>query len=42
LEHIVSRPELIPPLKKQSVEYIKKHHDYIKVARQYESIYKQL
>lgn len=40
LEQLVTHPETIPLLKKQSVEYIRKHHDYIKVARQYEEFYK--
>lgn len=39
LENLVLHPELIPTLKKQSIEYINKHHDYIKVARQYEKLY---
>lgn len=33
LEHLVLHPELIPLLKRQSIEYISKHHDYIKVAK---------
>ncbi len=39
LERLVTCPEAIPSLKRQSVEYIRKHHDYIKVARQYEKFY---
>ncbi|WP_273531267.1 glycosyltransferase family 1 protein [Leyella lascolaii] len=39
LERLVLHPEMIPSLKRQSIEYIGKHHDYIKVARQYESLY---
>ena len=39
LENLVLHPEMIPILKKQSIEYINKHHDYIKVARQYEQLY---
>jgi len=39
LERLVTHPELVPLLKRQSVEYIRKHHDYIKVARQYEDFY---
>ena len=35
VEHLVLHPELIPTLKRQSVEYVRKHHDYLKVARQY-------
>lgn len=39
LERLVLHPETIPTLKKQSREYIRLHHDYIDVARQYESFY---
>lgn len=39
LEQLVLHPESIVPLKKQSVEYIRRHHDYIKVARQYIKAY---
>ena len=35
LEELILHPERIPELKLQSVEYVQKHHDYIKVARQY-------
>lgn len=35
LEELILHPERIPELKKQSVEYVRKHHDYIKVAKQY-------
>ena len=35
LEQLVLHPEAIPELKRQSVEYINRHHDYLKVARQY-------
>ena len=35
LEDLVLHPERIPELKRQSIEYVRKHHDYIKVARQY-------
>ena len=35
LEQLVLHPERIPHLKRQSIEYIKKHHDFIKVAMQY-------
>ena len=35
LEQLVLHPERIPELKRQSIEYIKKHHDFIKVAMQY-------
>lgn len=42
LEQLILHPERIPELKRQSVEYIKRHHDYIKVARQYEKFYSEL
>lgn len=43
LQHLVlNRFALIPKLKRQSVDYIKKHHDYIKVARRYEALYLSL
>ena len=35
LEQLVLHPERIPELKRQSIEYVRKHHDYLKVARQY-------
>ena len=42
LEHLVLHPELVPLLKQQSIEYISKHHDYIKVAERYEAFYQIL
>lgn len=42
LEKLVLHPEQLQELKRQSVEYIHKHHDYIKVARQYEQFYMSL
>ena len=42
VEQLVLHPERIPLLKLQSVEYIQRHHDYIKVARRYEKLYRQL
>ena len=39
LEKLVNHPERIGPLKRQSIEYIRRHHDYIKVAKQYEKLY---
>ena len=35
LEQLVLHPERIPALKRESIEYIKKHHDFKKVAMQY-------
>ena len=35
VREIALHPERIPQLKRDSVEYIRKHHDYVKVAQQY-------
>ena len=42
LEQLVLHTERIPLLKQQSIEYIKRHHDYIKVAREYEQLYSSI
>lgn len=42
LQQLIMHPERIAEMKRQSVEYIRRHHDYIKVARQYEEFYKSL
>lgn len=42
LKELVLHKERIPELKRQSVEYVRKHHDYMKVACQYEALYKAL
>ena len=39
LEQLVLHPERIATLKQQSQEYVTRHHDYLKVARQYEQLY---
>ena len=39
LEQLILHPERIPTLKQQSIEYARRHHDYIKVAKQYEEVY---
>jgi len=39
LEQLVLHPDHIPELKRQSREYIRRHHDYLKVAREYEAMY---
>jgi len=38
----VLHPERLPRLKQQSIEYISRHHDYLKVAAQYEALYEKL
>jgi len=35
LRHLALHKELIPDLSNQSMEYIRKHHHYVKVARKY-------
>ena len=42
LEQLVLHPERIPELKRQSIEYVQRHHDYLKVAKQYEKLYQEL
>lgn len=42
IEHLVLHPELIPQLKRDSLEYINRHHDYLKVAKKYSDLYSQL
>lgn len=42
LEELVLHPERLPELKRQSVAYIQKHHEHIKVARQYEQLYQRI
>lgn len=39
LERLVLHRDMIPSLRRQSVEYVAKHHDYRKVARRYEAFY---
>ena len=41
LEQLILNPDRIPELKRQSIEYIRRHHDYLKVARQYVALYKK-
>lgn len=41
IERLVLNPNLLNRLKIESVEYVRQHHDYIKVAKQYESIYRK-
>ena len=32
-------PELVPKLKRESMEYVRRHHDVEKVAKEYEKLY---
>ncbi len=42
LENLVLHDETLPQLQSESVEYICRHHDHLKVARQYEEFYRWL
>ena len=42
LEELVLHPESIPELKEQSVKYVQRHHDYVKIARQYIDYYNRI
>ncbi len=41
IEHLILRPEIISQLKSDSIAFVKKHHDYLKVAKQYLELYKK-
>ncbi|MCR5679696.1 MAG: glycosyltransferase family 1 protein [Prevotella sp.] len=42
LEQLILHPDRIPLLKRQSIEYVRRHHDYLKVSRQYEALYQAI
>ena len=42
IEQLILHPERVPELQRQSIQYIRRHHDHIKVARQYEHFYSQI
>lgn len=42
LEHLVQHPGDISRLQRESVEYIARHHDHVKVAREYERLYREI
>ena len=42
LERFVLHPEMLAEAKRQSVEFVYKHHHYLKVARQYVSLLEEL
>ena len=42
LKTLVLHPEQIAQLKTDSITYIARHHDHIKVARRYEALYRSL
>ncbi len=39
---LVNNLSFIPQLRRESYEYVRKHHEFIKVARQYEELYRGL
>ena len=41
LTQLVTHLDQIPALRHQSYAYVRKHHDHIKVAREYEAFYKR-
>ena len=42
MEQLILHPERIEDLKRQSVAYVRRHHDYLSVARRYEALYLSL
>ena len=42
LEQLMAHADRLPQLKADSREYVRRHHDYLKVARQYEQLYRRL
>lgn len=42
IERLALHPERIADLKRQSVEYVRRHHEYVKVAQQYIDFYRKL
>ena len=42
LEQLVLHRDRIEKLKRESIEYVRLHHEYVKVARQYEELYMKL
>ena len=42
LKQLVLHPERIDTLKRESIAYIERHHDYVNIARRYIEIYEQI
>lgn len=42
MKALAEHPEQIPQLKKDSIQYVRRHHDYIKVAKEYLKVYESL
>ena len=41
IEGLLAHPEQIDQMKHESQEYVRRHHDFMSVARRYENIYQQ-
>lgn len=42
LERLILNPQMLSRLKRESMEYVRRHHDYLTVAKRYEQLYNQL
>ena len=42
LENLLLNPERIERMKRESIDYVRKHHDFIRVAAQYANLYEKL
>lgn len=42
LEYVILHPECVPVMKQQSIDYVQKHHNVEKVAKEYEELYLSL
>ena len=42
LENLLAHPEHIDRMKQESIEYVRRHHEFISVAKRYEAMYKRL
>ncbi len=42
IEHLVTHPEEVMQRRRDSVEYVRRHHECLHVARQYEQFYREL
>lgn len=41
-DRLLLHPDEVPRLQRDSIEYVRRHHDYISVARRYEEFYQKL
>ena len=42
LEHLVTHPEEVRKLRRDSITYVRRHHEFVSVAKRYEDFYKML